>query len=337
MQHSARRHLLHTLSACFAVALVACARDASRDAYGDSTSAAASAALTGPLVVFNAGSLSQGLRSAFDTLEPRLGFTLEQEPAGSLETARKLTELHRIPDIIALADYEVFPQLLMPAHVNWYLRFARTRMVLAYTEKSRGAGEITPDNWWQVVTRPGVEVGRSDPNLDPAGYRVLLVWQLAERHYAQPGLTKRFLTTSGPRNVRPKSADLVALLQARELDYAWEYESVARQANLEFVQLPSRIDLGTPADSAFYAHAEVRVNGRSPADTITIRGQPIVFGVSIPTAAPHPTLAARALAWLVSAEGRRLLRDKYLDVLDTMSVVGSGAPRELTDSLGAVR
>ena len=307
--------------------LFACGRPAER---GGTDSAGA-----GQLVVFNAGSLTQPLRAALDTLAARQGFTIAQEPAGSLETARKLTELGRIPDIIALADYEVFPSVLMPTYVSWYARFARNRMVLAYTDKSRGAREITPENWWRIATRPDVEVGRSDPDVDPAGYRALMVWQLAERHYGQPGLVKRLEVRSGRRNVRPKSADLVALLQANELDYAWEYESVAVQAGLRFVRLPAAIDLGSPADSAEYAHAVVRVAGRSGGDTLTLRGEPIVYALSIPIGAPHPELAARVVAWLLSPEARELLRAKHLDVLEPVTLVGSGVAAPITQAARA--
>src|SRR5256885_13850413 len=72
------------------------------------------------IVVYNAGSLARPLRAALDTFAARTGITADQESAGSLETARKLTELHKIPDVIALADHEVFSQLLMPAFVTWY-------------------------------------------------------------------------------------------------------------------------------------------------------------------------------------------------------------------------
>ena len=131
------------------------------------------------LTVYNAGSLAIPLRAALDSFAARERVTIEQENAGSLETARKLTELGKIPDMVAVADYEVIPLLLVPQHATWYAKFARNRMVLAYEDRSRGASEITTDNWWQVVTRPDVQVGRADPSLDPNGYRTLLVWQRA--------------------------------------------------------------------------------------------------------------------------------------------------------------
>jgi molybdate/tungstate transport system substrate-binding protein len=207
------------------------------------------------LVVFNAGSLARPLKAALDSFAAREGVKVQQESAGSLETARKLTELGKVPDVIALADEEVFPQLLMPVHVAWYARFARNRMVLAYTPHSRHAKEITSGNWWQVLQRDGVETGRSDPQLDPNGYRTLLVLQLAERHYEQPGLAGKLLSAMPARNVRSKEADLVGLLQAGEFDYIWSYESMARVLGLRYVQLPEAIDLSLPADSARYAAA----------------------------------------------------------------------------------
>ena len=281
---------------------------------------------SGPIVVFNAGSLARPLRAALDSFAAREHIAIAQENGGSLETARKLTDLHRIPDVIALADYEVFPHILMPGQMTWYARFARNRMVLAYTPQSRYASEITGTNWWQIVQRPGVQTGRSDPNLDPNGYRTLLVMQLAERYYHQPGLASRLLAAAPARNVRPDEADLVGVLQAGALDYIWSYESLAQAAGLRWVELPDSIDLGSPADSAFYALAATRVLGRTRADTITVRGQPIVYGLSIPLSAPHPGLAERFVRFLFSPDGKRVMRDARLDVLDAPVIVGSGAP-----------
>jgi ABC-type molybdate transport system substrate-binding protein len=114
------------------------------------------------IVVYNAGSLALPLRTALDSFAAREHVTVDQENAGSLETARKLTELGKIPDIVAVADYEVIPLLLIPSHATWYVKFARNRMVLAYEDRSHGAAEINTNNWWQIVTRPGVQVGRAD-------------------------------------------------------------------------------------------------------------------------------------------------------------------------------
>lgn len=270
------------------------------------TSSLVVAAQRDTLTVFDAGSLALPVRVALDTFARRTHTVVQQENAGSLETARKLTELGRIPDVLALADDEVFPRYLAPKYVTEYTRFARNRMVITYK-----SGPINAANWFDVLTKPGVEVGRSDPRLDPAGYRALLVWQLAERYYRKPGLADRLLAAAPPRNMRPKSADLTALVQTGDLDYAWEYESVAQAAGLSYLTLPREIDLSDPADSTTYAQASVSV------DTVLVRGEPIVYGLSIPTHAPHPGTARRFVDFLLSAEGRAILRREHLDVLDT--------------------
>jgi molybdate/tungstate transport system substrate-binding protein len=308
--------------------LAVCALAACSGTGGETGSGAASDsnAADRRLVVYNAGSLALPLRAALDSFAAVEKVIVEQENAGSLETARKLTELGKIPDIVGVADYEVIPLLLIPDHATWYAKFAHNRMVLAYQDRSRGASEITTDNWWQIVTRPGVQVGRADPSLDPNGYRTLLVWQLAERHYKQPGLGQRMLTSAPQRNVRPKEADLVGLLQAGEFDYIWSYESIAQGVGLRYVTLPSAIDLSEPADSASYAFAEVRVAGKTPRDSVTMRGQPIVYAFTVPTRAPHPALAAKFAAYLASPEGRRVMRGAKLGVFDRYVVVGTGAP-----------
>ena len=268
------------------------------------------------LVVFNAGSLARPLRAALDSFARASPVTVQQENAGSLETARKLTELHRIPDVIGLADHEVFEQLLMPQYVSTYYEFARNRMVIAYTAKSHGAAEIDGASWPRILQQPGVETGRADPALDPNGYRTLLVLQLAERFYAQPGLARRLLDVMPARNVRPAEAALVGLLQAGELDYIWSYESIAQAAGLRYVHLPPQIDLGDPSLAGEYVKVTVTVPGRTPRDSVTFHGEPIVYGIAVPIAAPHRALAERFLAWLVSPDGVRVLRAASLDALD---------------------
>jgi molybdate/tungstate transport system substrate-binding protein len=280
----------------------------------------------GPLVVFNAGSLARPLRAALDTFASRENVRFEQEQAGSLETARRVTELGRVPDVIALADHAIFPQLLVPEHTTWYAMFARNRMGLAYSDASRYGDSITATNWWRIVLRPGVETGHSDPHLDPAGYRALLVMQLAERYYGERGLAERLRRAVPARNIRPKEIDLVALLETGELDYVYQYESVARGAGLKFVAFPDSISLADIRDSSFYAQAVVRVVGHRPGDSLTVRGEPIVYALSIPRRAAHARLGEASVQFLLSEDGRRILRANHLDALDSAVLAGENAP-----------
>jgi molybdate/tungstate transport system substrate-binding protein len=154
--------------------------------------------------------------------------------------------------------------------------------------------------------------------------------RLAERYYREPGLAERLRRAIPPRNMRPKEIDLVALLQTGELDYAFEYESVARGASLDFVPFPDSVSLGNMRDSSFYRQAAVRVVGHRPGDSITMRGEPIVYALSIPRRAEHPRLGERFVQFLVSDDGRRILRANHLDALESAVVSGEGAPAWLS-------
>lgn len=277
----------------------------------------------GPLLVMNAASVTRPMKAVLDSFAAHAHVKYALEPGASLEVARRITELGREPDVVALADPEVFPNLLMPKYTSWYALFGRNRIVLAYTDRSRGAREITPANWRQVIQRPGVETGRADPNTDPSGYRTLLTFQLAEQFYHEPGLARRLLAAAPQRNIRPREADQVALLQTRELDYIWTYQNLADNDGLRYVKLPDAIDLGEPADSIAYARASTRVVGKRPGDTITVRGAPILFAVSVGQHAPHAATANQFVTYLLSAEGQRILRSQHFDALAKPIVVGT--------------
>ena len=285
--------------------------------------------MSGSLVVFNAGSLAKpfsDLLRAFTAKNPEVDPA--QENSGSLEAARKLTDLGKIPDVIGVADYGVIAKLLVPAHASWYAAFARNSMVLIYTDESAGAQEINGQNWWQILLRPGVRAGRSDPALDPNGYRALMVFQLAERFYRQPGLAARLERAFPPKYIRPKEAELMGLVQAGELDYAWSYASIAKTAGLRHVELPPELDLSDPKLTKWYAQAAVRLPGASRAgkDSVDFRGEPIVYALTIPKGAPHPRLALEFVRLVFSSEGQAVLKSNGFALLEQPLLAGPGKP-----------
>jgi molybdate/tungstate transport system substrate-binding protein len=283
----------------------------------------------GPLVVFNAGSLAKpfnDLLQAFKAKHPSINPA--QENSGSLEAARKLTDLGKIPDVLGVADYGVIAKLLIPKYAAWYATFARNAMVLVYTDQSTGAGEITGQNWWQILLRRGVRAGHSNPALDPNGYRTLMVFQLAERFYHQPGLAARLDRAIPARYIRPKEADLVALVQAGELDYAWSYLSIAKTTGLRHVDLPAEVDLSDPRLAEWYAQATVRVPGQSAGgrDSVEFRAEPIVYALTIPRAAPHRRTAEAFVRFALSPEGRAILEAAGFTLLPQPIASGPDKP-----------
>ena len=283
----------------------------------------------GPLVVFNAGSLAKpfsDLLKAFKTKHPEVNPA--QENSGSLETARKLTDLGKIPDVLGVADYGVIAKLLIPKYAGWYATFARNAMVLVYTDQSTAAGEITGQNWWQILLRPGIRAGHSNPALDPNGYRTLMAFQLAERFYHQPGLAARLDRAIPARYIRPKEADLIALVQAGELDYAWSYLSIARTTGLRHVDLPAEVALSDQRLADWYAQAPVRLPGPSAVgrDSLEFRAEPIVYALTIPRAAPHRRTAEAFVRFAFSPEGRAILEAAGFTLLPQPIAAGPEQP-----------
>jgi molybdate/tungstate transport system substrate-binding protein len=286
------------------------------------------------LILFVAASLTKPLQPSLDAFTAQTGIVVLRESGASLEHVRKITELHRVPDVLLLADADVFPKYLVPAHTTWYADFARNRMVVAYTTKSKHAAEITQANWTAIVQRSDVEIGRTDPAIAPVGYRTLLMFQLAERHYRKPGLAKSLLDHAPDRNIRPNAAELAALLAAGELDYIYDYQSVAESNGFRFIALPPEIDLGDPQRDKEYEAVSVDVRGATPGTTTTVKGEAILYGLTIPRAAPHPAAAERFLAYLFSAAVVKQLRDAHVDIMTKPVVHGSGAPAGLRGGAG---
>ena len=285
--------------------------------------------LADTLLIYVAASLAKPIQPVLDAYAARTGTVIQRESGASLEHARKITELHRVPDLLLLADVEVISQLLVPKYATWYAEFARNRMVVAYTDRSKRAREITPDNWTKILQSNDVEIGRTDPNLAPVGYRTLLMFDLAERYYKQAGLAASLLQHAPERNIRPNAAELAALLAAGELDYIYDYQSVAESNGFHFIALPDAINLGDPKLAAEYARVSVRVRGTARGTTADFTGQPILYGLSVPKDAPHATAAAHFLAYLTSANVIQTLRAGHVDMLDRPIVVGTGAPSEI--------
>lgn len=283
------------------------------------------------LVIFHAGSLTvpmEALTAAFAAEHP--GVVFETEASGSRTAARKVSELGREADLVLSADYTVIDNLLIPDYATWNIRFARNAMVIVYTERSRYADEINADNWYNILLRDGVLYGHSDPDADPCGYRTLMLWQLAERYYGQPGLYEALQAHCPPENIRPKAVELLALLQSGDLDYAFEYRSVAEQHGLAYIELPEAIDLSSVEFAESYAQATVEIGGSEPGTTITRQGAPIVYGLTIPSNAPHPQLAADFVAFLIGPEGQAILREQgQMPIVPAVASPDSGLPESL--------
>jgi len=261
------------------------------------------------LIIFHAGSLSipfKDMAKAFELQHP--GVKVLREAAGSRTCARKITDLGRPCDVMASADYSVIEELLIPEYASWNISFATNEMAIMYRSDSKYAGEINGRNWYRILLRKGVQYGHSDPNSDPCGYRSQLVWQLAEKYYNVPGLYERLKKGCPLRNIRPKETDLIALLEAGQIDYLFIYRSVCLQHGMPFVKLPDQINLGSFEYAEFYKQARIKISGKTPGSFIEKRGKPMIYGITIPGNATHPALAVDFVSFLLGPEGRKIMK-----------------------------
>lgn len=268
------------------------------------TFSSAFAEVQGTLTIFHAGSLSvpmAAMEKAFETQYPDVD--VQRESSGSQKAARKVSDLGKPCDIMASADYKVIDRLLRPNFSDNNIRFASNQMVLCYTAKSLHADTISAENWVKILQTPGVIWGHSAPDLDPCGYRALMVLQLAEKHFQQPGLYAKAVANRPLQNVRPKAVELVSLLQTANMDYAWEYRSVAVQHGLKYLELPQEINLGNYQFDHQYAEAEVEISGKKPGSKMTMQGKSITYGVTLLKGAPNREAAVAFLKYMVDPKG----------------------------------
>ena len=265
---------------------------------------------SGKVIIFHAGSLAvpfAQMEKEFETAYPEVDVL--RESAGSRKCARKIIELNKECDIMASADVTVIDTLLVPEFANWDIHFANNQMVLCYTDESTYTDKVNRDNWYEILLKEEVQCGYSDPNIDPCGYRAVMVMQLAEKYYQRPGLFKKLQASIPQRNIRPKSVELIALLEVGALDYAFEYRSVAVQHNLKFVELSPQINLGSIKYDDFYKNASVKVSGKEPGTFITKRGASITYGVTLLKNASHRKEAIEFLKYLLDSEkGLKILK-----------------------------
>jgi molybdate/tungstate transport system substrate-binding protein len=263
------------------------------------------------VIIFHAGRLTVPLveiEKRFEAVNP--GIEIQREGGGSTKMARMISELNKPADIMASADYKVIDKTLIPQNADWNIRFASNQLVLCYTDQSRYAGAVNDQNWYDILGRKDVVWGHSDPNLDPCGYRSLMVLQLAEKYYKVPGLYDRLMANRPLKNVRPKSVELVSLLKTGNMDYAWEYLSVAVQHDLKYVKLNDHINLGNYQYDGYYQQAAVKVTGNKPGTWITRVGQSCTYGITLIRHAPNPSGAVRFLEFMLSpAGGLKVLSD----------------------------
>ncbi|MDE2504032.1 MAG: extracellular solute-binding protein [Burkholderiales bacterium] len=262
------------------------------------------------LTVFAAGTLGKTfttLARGFEAAHP--GVHVQPQFGGSVKMVKQVTVLHQPADLVAVADYAVIPKYMFKGDegqqptANWSIGFLGNAISFIYTPKSKGASEVNGGNWWRVLSGPGVQIGRSNPDTDPSGYQTLQMLALADRYYHQPDLSAKVLANAPRSNIRDTETDLISALELGQIDYLAIYRSDAVQHHMKSIDLPPQINLSDPQYAADYARGEAHTaNG-------VLAGKPIVYALTIPTGAPHAALALEFARYVLGPAGQKVIAD----------------------------
>jgi molybdate/tungstate transport system substrate-binding protein len=236
-------------------------------------------------------------------------------PAGSFALAKQIVSGSQVDVFIPVALSAAAPSNLGSLSSNWAIGFASDQMVIAYSnattstpsaivfsEYQQAAKSNAPSDWNAVftsLTSGSVKVGISNPNADPAGLRGWLVLEAAGSLYGngnQSAYTAPLL--QGKANVTGSAAaNMVAPLQAGQMQFLFIYKSVAIAQHLGYLHLDHRINLGDPTLAASYALATYTLA------TGPTKGAPIILCMTIPTNAPDASEAMQFVRYVAKSSG----------------------------------
>src|ERR1700676_4289425 len=247
-----------------------------------------------PLQVAYAGSMGSMMDGAMrPAIAKSLGAELQGRAQGSTALANLIVAGSIRPDVFISVTPGPMRNVQKAGKAQKAIPIARTEMVIAYSPKSQFASDLAKANetgakpWWQILETPGFRFGRTDPNTDPQGLNIIFMMQLAARYYHQPDLVEKIL---GPQ-INPQQIfqepQMMARLQAEQLDASSAYKTQPAALGLPFISFPPEINLGDASMEKEYQQASVTLNGK------VHRPSALVFYATVLKGAPHPKLAAR--------------------------------------------
>lgn len=268
-----------------------------------------------PLTVAYAGSMGavmdKGLGPAFDA---RHATTFQGIGQGSYGLARLIAAGQKRADVFVAITPGPIRIVQEAGLMGAAVPVASTQMVIAYSPKSRFAGDFATAArgeapWYRVLERDGLRFGRTNPATDPQGRNIILTMQLAQRYYNQPGLVEKILGPIGnPRQIFTEPS-LLTRLESGQIDASSGYLSAVVSHHLPYIRLPDEINLSNPAMAgAWYNHAGFDLT-KGDGEIETVKAQPLVFYAGVLRNAAHPKQAAQFVAFLQSAAGQQLLAD----------------------------
>jgi len=276
------------------------------------TASGSSGQRSGTADVAYAGSLTYLNEQVFGPAFSRAtGYSYQGRGSGSDALSAEIAAHEVSPNVFISVGADPIAAL-EPKFTQWYVRYATTSIVLAYNPASRYAkqfqeiasGKLPMSDLFGLLSQPGFQLGRTDPNTDPQGRAFIYMLELAQAAYHLPAdlVTKILggpLASANSAQIFEEAA-LEARLQAGQLDAASAFLSQAIQLHLHYIRLPAAINLGDPALTAQYHKASVTIAGN-----VTKHGSPLALDIT--TIGENDQAAGNAfVAYALSKAGRAL-------------------------------
>ena len=265
-------------------------------------------------------------------------YAYQGKSAGSLAIVNQIKGHIATPDVVELADPAANRSLMGQAngnYVSWYFTFARSQLVIGFDARSRFAKAFRSVQhhklaWYKALEQKGMRIGRTDPNLDPKGYRALFMAGLAQRVYHLKGLKHRvFGSNENPSQIFPEEV-LVARMLTGQVDAGVFYLSEVRDLGIPYISLPAKVNLGSQKYASLYRTQSFKTN-----KGVTVTGAPILYSVTIPKTVANAAGAQAFVRFILSPRIRSLASSHGL--LPTRITVGGSrqaVPHTLTQFIG---
>ena len=265
------------------------------------------------------------------------GYPYEGEARGSVQIANMIIDGLRTPDFFVSAGTIPIKRLMnnTTPYAHWLIKFGSAEMVIAYSPKSRFFSDLekartgeTP--WYQVLSNPDLKFGRTDPELDPKGYYMIVTAELANSYYNDSGIKQRIL--GNDRNTEQNFPEeiLKTILEQGQLDAVAAYKHEAMARGLPYITLPPQINLADPTFADFYKKGSYTLQK----DGQTIYGEPIYFSYTIPTTVKNFDGAISFGDFILSSNGTSILKDQGLNsITPVLEGDMAKAPSALRDTV----
>ena len=263
------------------------------------------------------------LKTFEETLGPAFqvdtGYPYQGEARGSVQIANMILDGLRRPDVFVSAGTIPIVKLMNATDplADWLVKFGAAEMVIAYSPNSRFFNDLEKARngeipWYEVLSNPDLKFGRTDPELDPKGYYMIIAAELANKYYNDSTIKQRILGEDrNPKQIFPEET-LKTVLEQGQLDAvaAYKHEAVAR--GLPYITLPSEINLADPTFSNFYKTDSYTLeNGKGQ----TVFGEPIYFSFTIPITVKNIDGATSFATFILSTNGESILEEQGLNII----------------------